>query len=153
MKGLHLLFIVFCFFPIVCFAANEGPETIQLIDAIINKQWPLAVALGLTFLVWILRNFTFDSIPKKWLPYLTISISVITTISCRVGQYVDANHTWWKGAIYGLIEGIFIGLSACGAWSAGMKKLPISKSNINITPLDIDKINNNVINKHNTWED
>jgi len=122
MSRLYVLLIVLLM-PSIAFADGEVPSIGEFMDAIGNKHWPLVVALGLTIVVWVIRNFVKDKVPTKYLPYLTLAIAVLSSTSARIIQAISNDVPWWQGLIQGILEGATIGWVAMGQWSSGVKKL------------------------------
>lgn len=122
--------VTFITIPFIVFAEVAEvatPSIKDLMDSVNDRNWPIAISIGLTMLVWLLRNLVNDVIPKEYLPHLTLAIAVFTEVSLRVAQYAGNNQVWWHGVIYGVMEGIMVGLCAMGVWSVGAKRLPIRK--------------------------
>lgn len=105
------------------------PDMTNFWQAISDNNWPLVVAIALTFLVYLIRNISKDKIPKKYLPYLTLGIAVVSSVSTRMTQYISEGMTWWHGLIQGFMEGLIIGLTAMGFWSSGIKNIFNKKEN------------------------
>jgi hypothetical protein len=120
-------------YPLVVLAENADvipsmPDTSQFFEALWARHWPLAVALGVTWLVWLVRYVIKDRFPPKTIPYIMLACAVLSGGAGRIIQAVSENHTWWMAMIQGLIEGATVGLGSMGAWSAGGKKvLPAPK--------------------------
>lgn len=92
-------------------------EFTELFDAIASQNWPLVVALGLTIVVYLARGIVKDKIPKKYVPWITLSVAVVSSIAARMVEHINANHPWWYGLVQGLPEGAIIGFGAMGWWS------------------------------------
>lgn len=124
------VFMIVLFFPLLLFAQDVTPtmpDTSSFFDAIGDKHWPLAAALGLTILVWFVRYVLKDKFPAKYVPYVTVVCTVIGAIAAGIIQAIDANSAWWHGLLNGLFSGLTIALPSLGIWSAGAKnvlKLP-----------------------------
>lgn len=127
MKYLRIfeVFLLCLIIPRIVFA--NVPDITPLYDAVTLKNWGLVVAIGLTLVVWIIRNISLDTIPKKYLPIITLVFSILPTVSARMVQCITADTSIWKGVIQGIIEGATIGLTAMGIWSSGLKKFPIQQ--------------------------
>lgn len=126
----YLSMLVVLFIPTVAYAEEAGetmPDVQSFFGAIQEQHWPLVVAIGLMFVVWILRRFVKDKVPPKALPYIALTIAVLGTTASRMIQFINAGTTWWHGMIQGILEGATIGFSAMGMWSSGGKKLPTPK--------------------------
>ena len=118
-------------FPAVVYAQAGGvsPEAVPDLGgfwtAMGNSHWPLAVGIGLTVLVWLVRTFVNHKIPSTIIPYVTLSLAIIGTAGSRIVQAANTGVPWWQGAVQGVLEGATVGFSAMGWWSTGMKKLPL----------------------------
>lgn len=100
------------------------PEFAEFFSALSSRNWPLVVAFGLTFVVYVIRSVTKDkAVPVKYVPYLTLGLAVFGAVAARIIEFVSSNHTWWHGLIQGVVEGAIVGLSAMGWWSVGVKKV------------------------------
>jgi hypothetical protein len=127
-----LLIIVLVSFPILSLSeelpfTEPLPEFDQFFQAITDNHWPLAVALGLTFLIWFLRFFVKDRVPNKYLPYVVLGIGVLGAVSSRMVQFINNDRPWWQGLIQGFAEGLAVSLPSMGWWSVGLRKLPVKK--------------------------
>lgn len=102
---------------------EQLPDVASFIDAITNRSWPLVAALGLTIVVWIFRYFLKEKFPSKYVPYVTLGITVVAAIATGMIQAINNERVWWQGLITGLVQGLSIGLPALGIWSAGAKNV------------------------------
>lgn len=120
-----LIFVSVLFYPVALFAQviPPVPSAELFIEALNNRHWPLAVALGVTIVVWFIRYVISDKIPSHIIPYVMLACTVLSSVSCRIIQAVSDNHTWWTAAIQGLLEGATIGFGSMGIWSAGGKAI------------------------------
>lgn len=123
------MFVMVCIllFPLTLLAEESTeippmPSTESFMEALGERHWPLAVALGVTILVWVIRYVIKDKIPVSIIPYVMLACTVLSTGAARIIQAVSENHTWWMAMIQGLLEGATVGLGSMGMWSAGMKK-------------------------------
>lgn len=129
---LFMLMTLVISFPAVVHAeTGVAPEAIPDLGgfwtAMGDQHWPLAVGIGLTFLVWVIRTFVKHKLPSKAIPYVTLALAIIGTTGSRIVQASNSGVPWWQGAVQGVLEGATVGFLAMGWWSAGMKKLPIKK--------------------------
>lgn len=128
-----LVFVFTIFYPLSLCAQEVAapppmPSTEPFFEAITNQHWPLAVALGVTILVWFVRYVIKDKIPIKIIPYVMVACTVLSAAAARIIQAVSDNQTWWTAMIQGILEGLTVGLGSMGMWSAGMKNaLPTPK--------------------------
>lgn len=115
-----ILLVVMIIFPTVVFAEVAGPDPLPDLGgfwaAIGAKHWPLAVGLGLTVVVWIVRSFVTHKIPKKVLPWVTLGIAVVGTAGTRMAQAIGNELPWWQGMVQGIFEGMTMGFMAIGWW-------------------------------------
>lgn len=107
--------------------AEEAPDFGMFLNAVGNQHWPLAVAAGLMLVVWVLRTFVKDKVPSKYIPWVTLTVAILSETGLRMTQFIEAGQPWWQGLVQGLLEGASIGFMAMGWWSSGGKKLPIRK--------------------------
>ena len=119
-------------FPSVVYAeTGAGPEAVPDLGgfwtAMGEQHWPLAVGIGLTLIVWLVRTFVKHKLPPKVIPYVTLGLAIIGTAGSRMVQASNTGVQWWQGAVQGVLEGATVGFSAMGWWSAGMKRLPLKK--------------------------
>lgn len=123
-------FVLICPFvvyaqEIVADALPVVPDVSTFYDAIVNKNWPIVVALGMTIVVWVIRYVAKDKIPSSIIPYVLIGCTVLSGASARIIYAVTNNQTWWHGMIQGLLEGAMVGWMSMGIYSTGIKKLPL----------------------------
>ena len=105
------------------------PDITAFVEALSGQHWPLAIAFGLTIMVWILRNFVKDRVPTKIIPFIVLGIAVVSAVGAKMIEVITTGSgPWWQGLIVGLIDGFSVGLPAMGYWSVGLKKLPIRTS-------------------------
>lgn len=123
MKRVLLAIVVFCtsvLYPILAFAEEAVAETMPDVDsfwtAIAANNWPLAVGIGLTILVWVFRKFIVKKIPKKAMPWVSLALAVIGTAGTRIVQATSESRPWWQGMVQGILEGAVTGFVAMGAW-------------------------------------
>ena len=133
LSTLFMLVALVVSFPVVVYAETAGvaPESIPDLggfwSAMGGQHWPLAVGIGLTLVVWLVRTFVKHKLPTKVIPYVTLGLAIIGTAGSRMVQAINTNVPWWQGMVQGILEGATVGFSAMGWWSSGMKKLPLKK--------------------------
>ena len=104
--------------PSIAFA-EEMPNIEGLLEAISSKNIPLAVAFGLSIIVFFVRKFT-NLFPKKYVPYIVVAIGTVSGASTGI---IMADGLWWHGLIKGLLEGLSAALLSMGMWSSGLKNI------------------------------
>ena len=105
--------------PMLAFAeeAAATPEFADFWSALAANNWPLAVGIGLTILVWVVRNFkVLDRVPKNALPWVSLAVAVFGTTGTRIVQFCAEGKTWWHGMIEGVVEGLSMGFISMGMW-------------------------------------
>jgi len=120
------VFMAVMFFPVLVFAQEAAPampDTGAFFEAIGDKHWPLAVALGLTIVVWFVRYVLKEKFPGYLVPYVTVGCTVVGAVATGMIQSINADSAWWQGAVNGLLSGLSIALPSLGIWSAGAKKV------------------------------
>jgi hypothetical protein len=133
LSTLFMLVALVISFPVVVYAETGGAPVDPVPDlggfwtAMGDQHWPLAVGIGLTLLVWLVRTFVKHKLPPKVIPYVTLGLAVIGTAGSRMVQAINTGVPWWQGLVQGVLEGATVGFSAMGWWSTGMKKLPLKK--------------------------
>jgi len=117
-----LLFIALLY-PIVSFAQDVAETAVEVVPdvsgfwaAITAQNWPLAVGIGLTILVWAARKWIVKKLPKKALPWVTLALAICGTTGTRIIQFNSEGRPWWQGLIQGLLEGSLMGFAAMGMW-------------------------------------
>ncbi len=124
-----ILIMLAVMYPLALCAQEAGsmpppmPDPGSFLEALSSQHWPLAVALGVTILVWFVRYVAKDKIPPKAIPYVMLACAVLSGGAARIIQAVSDNHTWWTAMIQGILEGATVGLGSMGMWSAGAKKV------------------------------
>lgn len=114
--------IVLCLLalPLVVFAEEAAPTTPDMTDfmtALAANNWPLAVGLGLTIVVWIVRGFKLlERVPKNALPWVSLIVAVAGTAGTRIVQFCSESRPWWQGMIQGIFEGLSMGFISMGMW-------------------------------------
>lgn len=85
-----------------------------------SGNWSLAVALGIMFLLYLLRMLLLPRLDPKvdaWLPWLSASLGVLGAIAVNV----VAGQSW----LTAILSGLTVGAAASGLWSLiGSKLLP-----------------------------
>jgi small-conductance mechanosensitive channel len=99
----------------------EVLSTVQLvIQAMKEGKWGLVVAGILMLLMWALRTFVWQSLPKDYLPYITVGVSGVVAFSTAVitGSAI-------MDAVWVSLGGVLAGLAGVGFWEfLGKKVLP-----------------------------
>jgi len=90
-----------------------------LVEAVQSGNWTVAVALGLTLLIFVVRKYLWKSIPKKAIPYVTLGLA--TAAEVAVALYAGAEP------LTAVLSGVMLGLAAVGGWEF-IKGLGILKS-------------------------
>lgn len=90
----------------------------QLIAAGKAGQWTLVAALVLALLVWGLRTFVLQAMPKKYVPYVVVGAGGAITFSAAIFAGGDLTV-----ALISSISGLVLGLSSIGLWELVLKKL------------------------------
>lgn len=123
-----VVFLVSMLFPILVFAEDGTPDFTGFMTAITTKHWPLAVAIGVTLAVWIIRMTSNDWIPRKYIPRVLLGCTVVAAVASRMIQALTSGSSvWYEAMIQGLMEGLSIALPAMGISSVA--KSPSSKTN------------------------
>lgn len=95
---------------------NESiPDIDRFWVALIESNWPLAVGIGLTVIVWAFRNFIIKKIPKKALPWVSLGLAIAGTTGTRLATY---SGPWWHCIIQGVLEGAILGFVSMGIWDS-----------------------------------
>jgi hypothetical protein len=117
-----LLLITFLY-PIVAIAQEIAETTVEVVPdisgfwaAISAQNWPLAVGIGLTVIVWAARKWIVKKLPKKALPWVTLALAICGTTGTRIVQFNSEGRPWWQGMIQGILEGSLMGFVAMGMW-------------------------------------
>jgi hypothetical protein len=94
---------------------DEDPaaQVNAIIAAFKEGRWAAAIGLLVMFLVWVLRRFIWKLIPKNVLPWLTLALGCVVTVSTELIIGLE----WWKA----LIDGFITGACAMGLWSTIFK--------------------------------
>lgn len=101
---------------------NPGEAVSELIQLAKEGRWGSFVGLALMFLIWILRRFIWQLIPKNALPWVTLGIGMVVTGAIELGLGVS----WWKV----LIDAFAASSVAMGFWSLLFKHvLKVEKKN------------------------
>lgn len=100
-------------------STTEVADTVQqLIAAGKAGQWTLVAALVLALLVWGLRTFALQAMPKKYVPYVVVGAGGAITFSAAIFAGGDLTV-----ALISSISGLVLGLSSIGLWELVLKKL------------------------------
>ena len=123
-----ILLVLVVAYPLTLCAQEVGdvppmPDPSSFLEALSNQHWPLAVAFGVTILVWFVRYVAKGKISVKAVPYVTLACVVLSGGAARIIQAVNDNHTWWIAMIQGIFEGTTVGLGSMGIWSTAGKNL------------------------------
>jgi len=95
----------------------------QIITAVKTGKWAWAVGLILMVLVFLVNRVLSKKIPPAVLPWLAISLGVLSNVFLAIGM----GTPWLDAALGGLTEG----LAASGAWSAlGKYLLPSNTATV-----------------------
>ena len=102
-------------------SSEEVLDTVQLIiDAAKEGKWGLVVAGVLMILVWVLRRFLWTSLPKEYLPYITVGVAGVVAFAGAVLAEVAVVDALWVA-----VGGLMTGLTGVGFWELiGKKILP-----------------------------
>ena len=92
---------------------DPGAKISLLIELAKSGRWGPFVGLALLFIVWGLRKFIWKLINPNVLPWLTLGLAMVASVT--VG--LIAGNEWWKV----LIDGLLTGGSAMALWSALFK--------------------------------
>jgi len=95
---------------------EEMPDMNMFWTAIADKNWPIVIGVALMLIVWGVRRYLFDEIPKRYLPLIILLLPTVSGLGTRMVQYVNDGKLWWQGLIQGMFEGVMIGFTAMGAW-------------------------------------
>jgi len=98
--------------PVAEISTNEEAvaEAKGVYDAVSNRDWALAIALGLTLVVFILRKVNILSkVPTKAVPWVTAIIGMVGYVSAAL-------MTPGVSIPMALMEGLAAGASAVGLW-------------------------------------
>jgi len=124
---LAIVTLMIIIYPMFAFAQEIVPEAMpspdKFFEALQNKHWPLAIALGVTIIVWFVRYIFKDKLPKHVIPYAMLACIVLSAVSTRIIQFAGESKPWWQGLVQGLLEGVTVGFSSMGLWSAGGKAI------------------------------
>jgi hypothetical protein len=141
-------------YPLFAFAQESAviepmPSTDDLMKAINDRHWPLIISFTLMFAIWFVRYIFHSKLNAKYIPYIVVGCSIVSATTTRIVQFVGNNQTWWHGMIQGFIEGVTIGGTSMGLWSAGGKaslpniqpSMATIKSNLLEVKSDLEDIN------------
>lgn len=97
--------------------SEENPLSLlaQLVEAWKGGKWNLVVSTILMLLLWGFRTFIMKSLSKEKMAYLSIVTAVAGSLAISLG----AGLGWLDAGL----QGLMVGLSASGLWSAGGKKV------------------------------
>jgi len=95
--------------------------TMALKDAIESDNWPLAAALSVMLVVYIIRRLgLLKAVPKDAVPWISVVLGLVVCIATSIiaGNEVDR----------AIIDGLMVGLSGSGSWNTlgkhGQKMIP-----------------------------
>ena len=91
-------------------AADPGSTFVQIVQAARGGQWILFLATVLMITTEIVNRVLHYRIPKSILPWLVITLSIITQVLFTLAA--------GKSLLEAVGAGITIGFAACGGWSA-----------------------------------
>jgi hypothetical protein len=98
---------------------SEAFEVVQLlVTAAKAGQYGLAVALGLSLLVWVIRTFFWSAIPKEYVRYASVAMGAVLTFAGAMVVGLPLSEALFAG-----LGGVLAGLSAVGLWELILKKV------------------------------
>lgn len=111
--------------PVEITTDEEAVETAKgLYSVIVDRNWALAIALGLTLVVFGLRKIhVLDKVPAKAVPWVTAVLSM-------VGYVVAALMTPGVSVMAALMEGLAAGAAAVGLWEMVLKHMLSKKAEV-----------------------
>lgn len=116
----------------------KAPETDEeavatamlLVDAIKAGQWPLAVGLFLTLLVYLVNRFALkDKVDEKVIPWVAFGVGVAGAAGTGLATGVPI--------VEALTEGVVAGVAAVGGWEMALKHVTAGKKDE--APAEADK--------------
>ena len=101
---------------------EDAKEALALMTTLIQAgkegKWGLVAAGVLMLLTFVIRRFFWKSIPKEYLPWLTVLLGAVVGFSTAM-----AAGTGLLESLLVALGGLFAGLAGIGAWEALGKKL------------------------------
>ena len=95
---------------------QEAVGTFQLlVEAVQTGNWAAAGALALTLLIFAIRRFLWDGVPKKHLPYAVIAVAVVGELAAALYLGADLLNAG--------LSGLAMGMAAIGGWEVFKKHL------------------------------
>ena len=97
----------------------------ELVNAISNGNYNLAVSLGLVLAVFVFQTFVWKSIPKRWIPWSLVGVTVAGAVAHALKTGADP----WMA----VLSGAQAGLGAIGVHQL-WKHRPVRKPKPTVTP-------------------
>lgn len=115
--------------PLIALAQEvaQAPDSSALVAAIEAGQWPMVAALVMAILVYVARLLMRDVFPATWVPWVTLVVTVLGSVSTAMMTTMQAGRTWWGGLISGIVSGFSVGLPAFMLYRKAHKEDPPPK--------------------------